>query len=131
VRGYDINSYDIDDCQFTPDGVCAAVDPMIGSRVIVTGVELRAPIVGLFTGALEYGPVPAEFVGFFDAGVAWDRNSRPSGLGGNGRRPWVRSFGGGVRVNAFGYAILELLAARPIDRGNDSWRFVFGIRPGF
>jgi hypothetical protein len=36
-----------------------------------------------------------------------------------------------VRVNAFGYAIVELLAARPLDRGNNSWRFVFGIQPGF
>ena len=91
---------------------------------------MRAPLVGLFTGKLEYGPVPAELIGFFDAGVAWNQNSRPSGLG-DGTRPWARSFGGGVRVNALGYTILEFGAVRALDRPDDRWRFVFGIRPGF
>ena len=128
VRGYDIGSFDFSDC--APDGSCPAIDRLIGSKLMVAGVELRAPLVGLFTGALEYGPVPAELVGFFDAGVAWDENSRPQGFG-NGSRGWARSYGAGVRVNAFGYAIVELLAARALDRGNDGWRFVFGIQPGF
>ena len=105
------------------------MDDLIGSRLLVAGAEIRAPIVGLFTGELEYGPVPAEFVGFFDAGVAWDANSRPAGLGGT--RPWARSYGGGVRVNAFGYVVLELVAARALDRADNGWRFVFGLRPGF
>jgi hypothetical protein len=130
VRGYDINSFDIDDCQVTLTGGCPAVDNLIGSRLLVVGAEVRAPVVGLFTGRLDYGPVPAELVGFFDAGVAWDRDSQPSGFG-SGSRPWARSYGGGVRVNAFGYLILELMAARPVDRVDNSWRFVFGIRPGF
>jgi Tol biopolymer transport system component len=130
VRGYDIGSFDFDDCQFDALGNCSAVEELIGSRLLVAGVELRAPIVGLFTGELEYGPIPAELVGFFDAGVAWDNESQPSGFG-NGTRPWARSFGGGVRVNAFGYAIVELLAARALDRADRSWRFVFGVRPGF
>ena len=128
VRGYDIGSFDFNDC--APDGSCPAVDKLIGSKVMVAGIELRAPLVGLFTGALEYGPIPAELVGFFDAGVAWDEDTRPEGFG-NGSRGWARSYGGGVRVNAFGYAIVELLAARALDRGNDGWRFVFGIQPGF
>jgi hypothetical protein len=130
VRGYDIGSFDIDDCEFSPNGGCPAVDQLVGSRLLVAGVELRAPLVGLFTGALEYGPVPAELIGFFDAGVAWDNASRPSGFG-NGTRPWARSVGAGVRVNAFGYAILEFAGVRPLDRADRSWRFVFGVRPGF
>ena len=130
VRGYDIGTYDFEDCEATAAGICTAVDRYVGSRLLVAGVELRAPIVGLFTGAMEYGPIPAELIGFFDAGVAWDSDTRPD-LFGNGTRPWARSFGGGVRVNAFGYAIVELLGARAIDRADDGWRFVFGIRPGF
>ena len=129
VRGYDIGSFNFDDCG-AADGSCPALNELIGSKLMVAGVELRAPIVGLFTGAMEYGPIPAELVGFFDAGVAWDANTRPEGFG-NGTRGWARSYGGGVRVNAFGYAIVELLAARALDRGNDGWRFVFGIQPGF
>jgi Tol biopolymer transport system component len=130
VRGYDIGSFDFNDCQFSGFNECSAVQDLIGSRLLVASAEVRAPIVGLFTGELEYGPVPAELVGFFDAGVAWDDNSRPKGFG-DGTRPWARSFGGGVRVNAFGFAILELLGARALDRSDDGWRFVFGIRPGF
>jgi Tol biopolymer transport system component len=130
VRGYDIGSFDIDECGGTIQQSCALVENLIGSRLVVTGVELRAPILGAFTGKLEYGPIPAEIIGFFDAGVAWDSSSRPSGFG-DGTRPWARSFGAGVRVNALGYLILELDAVRALDRPNDNWRFVFGVRPGF
>jgi outer membrane protein assembly factor BamA len=133
VRGYDIGSYDFNDCGVITDGSCPALNELIGSRLMVAGLEVRAPLVGLFTGELEYGPIPAEVVGFFDAGVAWNEGTRPRGFGdgANGTRPWARSYGGGVRVNAFGYAIVELLAARALDRGNNGWRFVFGVQPGF
>jgi Tol biopolymer transport system component len=130
VRGYDIGSFDVDECPASVDGNCALVNELMGSRVMVTGVELRAPILGAFTGKLESGPIPAEIIGFFDAGVAWDHQSRPSGFG-RGTRQWVRSIGTGVRVNAFGYAIVELDAVRALDRPNDGWRFVFNLSPGF
>ena len=103
---------------------------MIGSRLLLAGVELRAPIVGLFTRNLDYGPIPAEWIAFYDTGVAWDSRTRPSGFSG-GTRPWVRSFGTGARVNVLGYLILELVAVRALDRPQDDWRFVFGIRPGY
>jgi Tol biopolymer transport system component len=130
VRGYDIGSFDVDECPGMFESNCALVDNLIGSRLLVTGVELRAPILGAFTGKLEYGPIPAEIIGFFDAGVAWDAHSRPSGIG-NGTRPWARSVGAGLRVNALGYMIVELDAVRALDRPKDGWRFVFGVRPGF
>ena len=76
------------------------------------------------------GRIPAEIIGFFDAGVAWDSASRLSGFG-NGTRPSVRSFGAGLRVNALGYLIVELDAVRALDRPHDGWRFVFGLRPGY
>jgi Tol biopolymer transport system component len=130
VRGYDIGSFDQRDCQFGLVQECSAIGQFIGSRVLVAGVELRAPIVGLFTGNIEYGFIPADLIAFFDAGVAWDQNSRPEGFG-DGTRPWARSYGAGVRVNALGYLVVELAAARALDRPQDGWRFVFGIRPGF
>jgi hypothetical protein len=130
VRGYDIGSFDIDECRIVANQGCSVVDQFVGSRLMVAGVELRAPLVGAFTGNLEYGPIPAELIAFFDAGVAWNEDSRPSGFG-NGTRPWARSFGAGVRVNALGYLVVELAAARALDRPQDGWRFVFGIRPGY
>ena len=130
VRGYDIGSFDFDECGITSFAGCDVVNQMIGSRLLLAGVELRAPIVGLFTRNLDYGPIPAEWIAFYDTGVAWDSRTRPSGFSG-GTRPWVRSFGTGARVNVLGYLILELVAVRALDRPQDDWRFVFGIRPGY
>lgn len=130
VRGYDVGSYTFEDCGSNP-GRCDSFEQLIGSRLLVAGLELRAPLVGLFTGDLDYGPLPVELFGFFDAGVAWTADTRPSGFGASNERPWARSAGAGLRVNAFGYVILELAAARALDRPNSGWQFLFGLRPGF
>ena len=83
------------------------------------------PIAGLFTGQLDYGPIPTELFGFFDAGRAWT-TGLPSVSA-----PWVRSAGIGARVNVFGYLIAEFNAARPLDRAGSGWRYVFNVRPSF
>jgi hypothetical protein len=85
--------------------------------------------VGLFTGNLDYGPVPVELFGFWDAGVAWSQDEQPGFAGGT--RPWVMSVGGGARVNLFGFAIGEFNMVRPIDRPARGWMFVFNLRPGY
>ena len=113
-----------------PDQYAIVVEQALESAVAAAPPDVFPPLVRPDLGRNRADEMIG-VVGFFDAGVAWDRNSRPSGLGGNGTRPWVRSFGGGIRVNAFGYAIVKLVAARPFDRADNSWRFVFGIRPGF
>jgi hypothetical protein len=94
----------------------------------VFNAEIRVPIGGLFTGNYDYGPIPAELFGFFDAGLAWTR----SGGWLPGRdRPWSRSVGVGARVNLLGFAIGEFNLAKPLDRASDRWDFVFNLRPGF
>ena len=110
-------------------GSCVEFDRLIGSRIMVFNAEARVPVVGLFTGKLDYGPVPAELFAFFDSGVAWNRSESPSFVGGN--RTWVKSVGGGARVNAMGFAILEFYLVRPLDRPGRGWMFVFNLRPGF
>jgi hypothetical protein len=76
----------------------------MGSRLLVAGAELRAPLVGLFTGGLDYGPVPAELLAFFDAGVAWDgiralpvsgmaAGPGPAARGRSGECPWILDHG--------------------------------------
>jgi hypothetical protein len=85
-----------------------------------------------FGGNINYGPIPTELFGFFDAGVAWTRATNPSlpSLVA-ADRDWVRSAGVGARVNVFGYAIAEFNLARPLDRPSRGWMFVFNLRPGF
>ena len=130
VRGYDMNSFSPAECSFTLDGSCPEFDRLVGSRIIVTNGEVRAPIPGLFHGRLDYGPVPVELLGFYDGGVAWNQFERPIFVR-NGTRDWVSSVGFGARVNAFGFAILEFNMAKPLNRPLQSWMFVFNLRAGY
>jgi Tol biopolymer transport system component len=129
VRGYELGSFSSAECR--PDGVsdCPAFDRLMGSRLVVANVELRFPLVGIFQGEFNYGPIPIEGFVFGDAGRTWTSSSEPASLVAD--RRWVRSAGAGVRVNTFGYAVLEFAAVRPFDRPDDGWRFVFNIVPGF
>jgi hypothetical protein len=129
VRGYDVNSFTVEECTLTPTGACPEFDRLLGSRILVVNLEARGPMKGLFTGNLDYGPIPVELFTFFDAGMAWTRAEQPSFTGGT--RNWVTSAGFGARVNIFGFAIGELNLARPLNRRDVGWQFVFNLRPGF
>ena len=129
VRGYDVNTFDVNDCTPSITSSCLEYDRLLGSRILVLNGEIRVPAVGLFTGNLDYGPVPVELFVFGDAGVAWTLADRPTFA--NGSRDWVRSAGFGARVNMFGFAIGEFNAVRALDRPSKAWQFVFNFRPGF
>jgi len=129
VRGYDVGSFDARECVADGASACPAFDQLVGSRLLIGNLELRFPLLGAFTGEFDYGPLPIDAVLFADAGVAWTDDVSPSFAGGS--RDMVRSFGAGLRVNAFGYAVMEFDAARALDRPDDGWQFVFAIRPGF
>jgi hypothetical protein len=129
VRGYDIGSFDSEDCPEVT-GSCAAFDRLIGSRLLVANAELRFPLFrpfGLRPGM--YGPIPAEVALFADAGVAWDRHQKPSFIGGD-RRP-VSSVGAALRVNILGFAIAQIDFVRPLDRRTRGWMWQFSFAPGF
>jgi Tol biopolymer transport system component len=134
VHGYGFGSFSATECPDakTAEGaalLCAPLDNLIGSRLAVANIEVRAPIPGLFRHEIEYGRVPLEVVGFFDAGVAWSTGTRPAFAGGT--RPLARSAGAAVRVNVFGLFAVELSAARPLDRLTGALRWQLGIRQGF
>lgn len=129
VRGYDVGTFDsARDCDVTT-GACPEFDRLFGSRLAVGNAELRFPLLGVFHREYRYGPVPIEGFLFGDAGVAWSADRDPTFRGPD--RNLVRSAGAGVRVNAFGYAIVELAAARPFDRARQGWVFAFTLRPGY
>jgi outer membrane protein assembly factor BamA len=129
VRGYDINSFTAGDCTPNAASGCPEFDRLIGSRLLVFNGEVRAPLVGLFTGKLSYGFLPIDIFGFVDSGVAWTSAQGPSFSG--GQRGFVSSAGAGLRANVFGYAVIELNLARPLNRSGRGWMFVFNLRPGF
>jgi outer membrane protein assembly factor BamA len=128
VRGYGLDSFRQGECTATAVSTCPQFDQLVGSRLLVFNGEVRAPLFGLFKGRLAYGPLPLELFGFADAGVAWTRTEKPAFR--DGPREWIRSVGAGLRLNAFGYAVLEFALAKPLDRGR-GWMFVFNLQPGF
>jgi Tol biopolymer transport system component len=128
VRGYEVNSFDPTEC-IVEASTCAAFDQLVGSRLAVLGAELRFPIYGLFSRRSLYGPVPLDLAFFGDAGTAWTTDDQPQFL--DGTRDWVRSYGVAMRLNAFGYAILELDYVRPLDRPGRGWLWQFNLTPGF
>jgi hypothetical protein len=128
VRGYDIFSFDPHDCD--PSG-CIQLDDLEGSRMLVGNVEVRAPLVGMFKGRIDYGHVPADVFGFFDTGVAWGSPGGGAPAVSFNDRPWVKSTGAGVRVNAFGFAVIEMSGVYAFDRPRDKWQFLFALQPGF
>jgi outer membrane protein assembly factor BamA len=130
VHGYDFGSSDARYCTDpAAGGSCVIFNNLRGSRILVANVEVRAPLMGLLKGQLDYGRVPVEIAGFFDAGVAWSSQSRPSFAGGT--RQVIRSVGVAARANVFGFLTLELSAAHPFDRAGGGLQWQVGIRRGF
>jgi Tol biopolymer transport system component len=130
IHGYGFGSYEPGECTAFEQDQCYVFDRLLGSRVAVGNVELRAPLLGLFRGEIDYGQyVPLEIAAFFDAGVAWSSGSRPAFAGGD--LALVRSYGAALRANVLGFLALELSAARAIDRAGRPWKWQLGILQGF
>ncbi len=130
VHGYGIGSFGYLEClRATAEGDCNVFRNLIGSRMLVANLEVHAPLPGLFKGEIEYGRIPIDVVGFFDAGMAWTRDDRPSFFGGS--RHVMRSAGAAVRVNVFGLLVVEVAASHPFDRPDHRLQWQVGIRQGF
>ena len=125
VRGYDLRTFAADACGRTATA-CSVLDELAGSRLALMNLELRAPLVGLLTGDLDYGrQLPIELIAFADGAALWTKNST-----GASDRATFRSFGFGGRANIGGF-VVEVTGARPIDRTPHGWRVGFLLRPGW
>ncbi len=129
VRGYDIGSFDANECDVFDMTTCEAFNRLNGSRVGVLSAEVRFPLLGLFSRRSYYGAFPIELAFFGDAGLAWTSTEKPSFAGGD--RDWVRSAGVALRANLLGFAIAEFDYVRPLDRSRKGWIWQFGLTPGF
>jgi Tol biopolymer transport system component len=129
VRGYGSGSFRASECGNAPAGTCPVFEQLIGSRMLVGNLEVRAPLFGLFGAKSLYGPLPIEVGAFFDAGVAWDSVTDPKLFGGG--REIVKSYGLVGRLNLLGFLVLEADYARPIDRPGKKSLWQFNIMTGF
>jgi hypothetical protein len=141
VRGYEANS-------FYKKGTGSVngfdINQLVGTKIAVANIELRLP----FTGPKRLAAVESKFLfsdlnAFFDFGLAWDKNSQvafksePSKIGtrpnpqtGQTEDVYERipamSAGVSLRVNVFGYFVLEPYFAIPFQR-KDIKGGVFGL----
>jgi Tol biopolymer transport system component len=125
LRGY---GWDSIRCQPNADGECTGYDELLGSRLLVGNVEVRAPLLGIRSRDIHYGVVPAEAFVFFDGGLVWSRSEEFSAA--RSERRLARSFGFGVRMNMFGLP-LEWATVRAMDPPSHGWSFGLSFRPAF
>jgi len=142
VRGYNTGSFTVD--EIVNDDDPFNFNRLLGSKMLVANVELRFPLFRVLgIGRGYYGIFPAEFVAFFDSGVAWfDDNviydevgniveaDRKAWFLGGGRK-YISSAGIGLRTNLFGYFILGVDYVYPFQRPKRGWYFQFTFTPGF
>lgn len=131
VRGYTVQSFQNNPCQSED---CLNINQLVGSKIGVANAEVRFPFTGPERLALiKSGFLFTDLVLFADAGVAWDDPQNlelswdPSRA--NERIPVVSS-GVAVRLNLFGYFILEPYLAFPFQRNNVSTVFNLYISAG-
>jgi Tol biopolymer transport system component len=130
VRGYDVGSFDADECTSTTASSCAAIDRLVGTRMAIANVEFRFPLLRPFgVSGNMYGPVPVEVAFFADGGTAWNNGEKPEFLGGS--RQGVASVGVAFRANLFGFAVGEFDFVRPLQRPGRGWVFGFNLMPGW
>ncbi|MFW5699485.1 MAG: basic secretory protein-like protein [Bacteroidota bacterium] len=133
VRGYDNVSYQSEQ-SFSKGDV--AISQLTGTHMQVVNAEIRIP----FTGPKRLSLISSKWLltdlaFFFDAGLAWDKQHQPEfkwrSTSINDRIP-VFSAGGSLRINMFGYLVIEPYYAFPFQRA-DIKNGVFGINftPGW
>ena len=132
IRGYSGGFLSSDQVAINLSGSTLLDNPMYGSKLLVGNFELRFPLFGVLgLGSGYYGILPIELATFFDSGVAWSNSIKPKFLGGS--RDWLTSVGEALRMNFFGYAVIEVDFVRPLNQSilYQGWVWVFNLTEGF
>jgi len=129
VRGY--RTFERSECS---SGNCPEVNRLFGSKLAIAGLEFRAPLFGNEEfGLINFPYLPTEIALFLDGGTAWDNSQTPRlafDAAATDRVP-VFSIGASARVNLFGVAVVEVFAARPLQRPNAPIQWGFQLAPGW
>jgi hypothetical protein len=141
IRGYDREQFAYN-CGGLPGQTagCSATE-LLGSRVALANVEVRFPLVRRFDlGLVPISLPPLDGLVFYDAGIAWDRGQtpylkKPDNYDQDLQRFVLKSYGFGLRLNLFGFALLRWDYAIPIDRpsidGKRRGYWQFSLGPSF
>jgi dipeptidyl aminopeptidase/acylaminoacyl peptidase len=141
LRGYTAGSFRDNECIADPGSAsatgCAELDQLIGSKVAVGNVELRFPLTrSLVLGFLPVGFPPIEGAIFYDIGMSWDDASvvkwkrDPTDNPLLVRQP-LRSWGGSIRANVFGFLIMRFDYTKPLNRPTKKSYWTISLGPTF
>jgi outer membrane protein assembly factor BamA len=135
IRGYDREQFLSQFCGglVNDQSACSATE-LLGSRVAFANAEVRFPLVRRFDlGLLPISLPPVDGLVFYDAGIAWTKGqsvslSRPMDYDQDRQRYMLRSYGAGIRLNLFGFALVRWDYAIPLDRpgAKGYWMWTLG-----
>ena len=141
IRGYTSGSFRNHECLANPRSPsptgCAELDQLIGSKIAVGNVELRFPLTrSLVLGFLPVGFPPIEGALFYDIGMAWDDASTVKWSRSPSESPLLvraplRSWGGSIRANIFGFVIMRLDYTKPLSRPWQHSYWTISLGPTF
>ncbi len=138
VRGYDRTNEFSSSCPVIGANAsnCSALQ-LLGSRVMVANVELRFPLVRkIDLGVLPVSTPPLDGLLFYDEGLAWSHGqsvygSRPPNYDLTRQRYPLRSYGVGLRLNLFNYALVTWTYAIPLDQPGRHGFWTWSLCPSF
>jgi outer membrane protein assembly factor BamA len=143
IRGYDRETYAVADCgtnganATTNDAAACSAVQLIGSRFAIANAEIRFPLIRRFDlGVLPISLPPLDGLVFYDAGMAWSGGqeislTQPDGYDFTKQRFPLRSFGYGLRLNLFNFAVLRWDYAIPRDGFRNKGYWMFSIGPSY
>lgn len=135
VRGYDREQFASQFCGgVVNDQTSCSATELLGTRVAFANIEMRFPLVRRFDlGLLPISLPPVDGLVFYDAGAAWSKGQsvsfrKPDNYDENNQRYMLRSYGAGIRLNLFGFALVRWDYAIPLDRPNKKgyWMWTLG-----
>jgi WD40 repeat protein len=138
VRGYDREQYTAAQCGgfANEPGACNATQ-LLGSRVAFANAELRFPLVRRFDlGLLPISLPPVDGLFFYDAGLAWNAGQtvslrKPDNFNEDFQRYPLRSYGFGIRLNLFGFAMMRWDYSIPISDARKKGYWMWTLGPSF
>ena len=137
LRGYDRENYLGSDCVQVQNANCNPALQLLGSRVALVNAELRFPLVRRFDlGFLPISLPPVDGLVFYDAGMAWSGGqsvtiSKPANYDFNTQRYPLRTYGYGVRINIFNFAVLRWDLSWPLDSVSKKPYWWWTLGPSF
>ncbi len=137
IRGYDRENYLSTNCGAANATNCNSLMQLVGSHTLVMNAELRFPLIRKFElGILPVSLPPLDGLFFYDAGMAWSSGhtlsvAKPDVYDFNKQRFLLRSYGYGLRLNLFNFAMVRLDYAIPLDSFNHQGYWWWSIGQSF